>query len=175
MRLCLKKSKTKLLLCKLKLICFRFAVQFNIMIQRIQSIFLLLSGLGFAGQFFTDLATSSNPIPNLMSDQVYEVQDSPILLGITILGALVSLAAIFLFKNRALQQKLSIFTIILGVFLPLVAFLLIYNERTVKPEDAMIHDQAGMYIMVLPIIFGFLAYKFIGKDDKLVKSMDRLR
>ncbi len=145
------------------------------MIQRIQSIFLLLSGLGFASQFVTDLATSTSPIPNLMADNVYEVQDSPILLGITILGIVVSIAAIFLFRNRPLQQKLSIFSLILGIFLPLVAFLLIYNERTVKPDLAMIQDQAGLYLMIIPVICGFLAYKYIGKDDKLVKSMDRLR
>ncbi|MCB0645824.1 MAG: DUF4293 domain-containing protein [Saprospiraceae bacterium] len=145
------------------------------MIQRIQSIFLLLSGLGFAGQFVTDLATSTSPIPNLMADNVYEVQDSPILLGITILGIVVSIAAIFLFRNRPLQQKLSIFSLILGIFLPLVAFLLIYNERTVKPDWAAIHDQAGLYLMAIPVICGFLAYRYIGKDDKLVKSMDRLR
>ncbi|MBK8388026.1 MAG: DUF4293 family protein [Saprospiraceae bacterium] len=82
------------------------------MIQRIQSIFLLLSSSGFIGQFFTDLATSTKPIPYLLADQVYEVQDSPVLVGLTVVGALVSLAAIFLFKNRPLQQKLSIFVVI---------------------------------------------------------------
>lgn len=145
------------------------------MIQRIQSIFLFLSSLGFAGQFVTDLATSTVPVPNLMADKVYEVQDSPVLLVVTILGILISLAAIFLYKNRPLQQKLSILTIIMGIFLPLVAFLLIYNERTVKPDWAIIQDQAGLYIMVIPVIGGILAYRSIGKDDKLVKSMDRLR
>ena len=145
------------------------------MIQRIQSIFLLLSSPGFIGQFFTDLATSTKPIPYLLADQVYEVQDSPVLVGLTVVGALVSLAAIFLFKNRPLQQKLSIFVVICAIFLPLVAFLLIYNERTSMPNFSEIHDQAGLYILVIPIIFGILSYNYIGKDDKLVKSMDRLR
>ena len=145
------------------------------MIQRIQSIFLALSSLGFIGEFFTDFATSTKPIPYLLADQKYEIQDSPVLLGLTIVGILASLAAIFVYNNRVLQQKLSIFTVICAIFLPLVAFLLIYNERTAKPDFAEIQDSAGLYIMLLPIVFGLLAYKYIGADSKLVKSMDRLR
>lgn len=145
------------------------------MIQRIQSIYLLICSLGFGSHFLTDFAVSDQPIPKLMTDKVYEVQDSPILMGITILGCLIALIAIFLYNNRKLQQKLSIFSVILAILLPLVAFLLIYNERTPMSASSTIHDQAGTYLIVVPIIFGFLAYKGINKDDKLVRSMDRLR
>ena len=72
------------------------------MIQRIQSLFLFLCGLGFGGQFMTDFATSNKAIPVLMADSVYEVQDSPVLLGITILGIILPLVAIFLYNNRVL-------------------------------------------------------------------------
>jgi hypothetical protein len=145
------------------------------MIQRIQSIYLFIASFGFLGQFVTDFATSTKPIPYLMADQIYEVQDSPVLVAMAILGALIAIGAIFVYNNRPLQQKLSIFTIISAIFLPLIAFVLIYNEGTPKDGFTEIHDQAGLYIMAIPIVFGFLAYKSIGKDDKLVKSMDRLR
>jgi hypothetical protein len=145
------------------------------MIQRIQSIYLFLCSLGFGGQFVTDLAYSNQPIPNFLSDQKYEIQDSPILLGITVIGILASLAAIFVYNNRPLQQKLSILTIIASLFIPLVAMLLIYTEKTGTVDFSQINDDLGLYLCILPIIFGILAYRCIGKDETLVRSMDRLR
>jgi hypothetical protein len=145
------------------------------MIQRIQSIYLFLCSLGFGGHFVTDLANSNQPIPNFLSDQKYEIQDSPILLGITVIGILASLAAIFVYNNRPLQQKLSILTIIASLFIPLVAMLLIYTEKTGTVDFSQINDDLGLYLCILPIIFGILAYRNIGKDETLVRSMDRLR
>lgn len=145
------------------------------MIQRIQSIFLLVSSLAFGGQFLTDFATSNISIPNLMSDKIYDINDSPILIGITILGIVITIGAIFLYNNRALQSKLSIFSVILAFFLPLVAFLLMYNEKTGIPTNALISDQLGAYLPVVSIISSFIAMRYINKDEKLVKSMDRLR
>ena len=107
--------------------------------------------------------------------QIYEVQDNIVLLSITILGGLLALIAIFLYQNRPLQMKLSIFVLILAIFLPLVAFLLIYNEGTALASGTIITDQAGTYLPLVSIIFGFLAYNGIKKDETLVKSMDRLR
>ncbi len=146
------------------------------MLQRVQSIYLLLSSLGFGSLFMLPFATSNKPIPQLMQDMIYNVQDSPILIGLTALGVVVALVAIFLFNNRSLQQKLSILVIIFAIFVPLVAVLLMYNEGTAFNEQTtIIEDQAGLYMPLIPLLFGFLAYKGIQKDDKLVRSMDRLR
>ncbi len=145
------------------------------MIQRIQSLFLFLASAGFFGQFATDFANSSAPIPQLMADQIYEVQDNPILLGITVLGGLLSAAAIFLYKNRNLQMKLSIFTVILAVLLPAAAAFLLYGEKTGIQSGVTINDTFGTYLPIASLVFGLLARNYINKDEKLVKSMDRLR
>lgn len=146
------------------------------MIQRIQSIYLLLSATGFGALFLLPFATSSKPIPQFMQDMIYNVQDSPILIGLTAIGLILALVAIFVFKNRSLQQKLTILTIICSIFVPLVAVLLMYNEGTAFNEaTTIIEDEAGLYMPIISLVFGFLAYKGIQKDDKLVKSMDRLR
>ena len=123
----------------------------------------------------TDFATSTKPIPNLMADSIYEVQDSPVLLGITILGILLPIAAIFLYNNRVLQMRLSIFSLIASILLPLVAFLLVYNERTGITAGAEINDGIGAYLPLISIAAALLARNYINKDEKLVKSMDRLR
>jgi hypothetical protein len=145
------------------------------MIQRIQTIFLFLAAGGFFGQFLTDFAKSSAPIPVLMSDSVYEIQDHPILLGLTLAGGLLALISIFLFNNRPLQMRLSIVTLIAAIFLPLVAFLLIYNEKTSLEDGIRIEDGIGAYLPIVSILMAFLAYRGIKKDDNIVRSMDRLR
>lgn len=145
------------------------------MIQRIQSIYLFIAGLGFLSHFGTDLAGSNVPVQQLLADRIYEIQDSPILIGLTVLGALLAIGAIFIYKNRGLQQKMSIFVVICSLFLPLVAFLLVYNEGATDMVGLEIEDKAGLYLCAVPLIFGILAYRGINKDDKLVKSMDRLR
>ena len=72
-------------------------------------------------------------------------------------------------------QKLSIFSIILSVLLPIAAFILIYTEKTNSGNLDSINDSLGLYLCLIPIVFGILAYRSIGKDEKLVRSMDRLR
>ena len=63
------------------------------MLQRIQSIFLLVCGGSFFGLFGIPFASSSVAIPNLLSDMTYNIQDSPLLIGLSVLGGLVSIIA----------------------------------------------------------------------------------
>jgi hypothetical protein len=145
------------------------------MIQRIQSIFLLLSSIGFFSLFSLPFAVSDTGIPQLLADRMYNILDHVVLIILAVAGGLLGLTAIFLFKNRELQIKLSYFLIIVTLLLPLVAFLLIYNEGTAMIEGAVIDDGAGIYVAGINIVFAFLASYFIKKDQKLVESMDRLR
>lgn len=145
------------------------------MIQRIQSIFLLLSSIGFFSLFSLPFAVSDTAIPQLLADRMYNIQDHVVLIILAVAGGLLGLTAIFLFKNRELQIKLSNFLIIVTLLLPLVAFLLIYNEGTAMIEGATIDDGTGLYVVAINIVFAFLASYFIKKDQKLVESMDRLR
>ena len=144
------------------------------MIQRIQSLFLLLSSAAFWTEFALPFATTDVASPGVLSDLVYNIHDSPVLIGLTVIGGLVTLGAIFLFNNRSLQKRLSYLGIVMAILLPLVTFILIYNERT---GDALgtINDGLGIYPPIVALIFAVLAGRAIGKDDKLVKSMDRLR
>lgn len=145
------------------------------MIQRIQSIFLLLSGIAFLSLFKFPFASSSVSIPELLSDMVYDVQDSPILMILCGLGGLVSIIAIFLFNNRGLQLKLTYFATIFSILLSLVAFLLVYNEQTSDFNADKINDELGLYLPFISLVFSLLAARFINKDEDTVRSMDRLR
>ena len=145
------------------------------MIQRIQSILLLLSGLGFLGQFATDFATSTQPLPQLLADQRYEVQDSPLLLILVIAGFLLSVAAVFLYQNRVLQMRITLLSLVSGILLPLLAYFLMYKEGSPIPAGVTVDDALGAYLPFVSIISSAVAIRFIKKDDQLVKSMDRLR
>lgn len=145
------------------------------MIQRIQSLLLLLIAVGFGSLFGIPLATSDISIPILLADKVYNVLDNPILAALTAAGALISLVTIFLYNKRENQLKLSYLVSIVTIVLPLIAFLLIYNEGTASVPGANIEDEPGLYILVVNLILSFLSSHYIKKDQKLVDSMDRLR
>lgn len=145
------------------------------MIQRIQSIFLLLASISFFLQFVFNFATSDKPSPGFLSDKIYNILDNPVLLGLTILGGTVALISIFLFRNRPVQLRLGYFVIVLSILLPLVAFLLMYNEPTGLSKNVEINGGLAIYLPILGLIATILATRFINKDNKLVKSMDRLR
>jgi len=143
------------------------------MIQRIQSIFLALSAACFGSLFGFPFASSSATNNGVFSDQLYNLHDHTIFLVLTGLGVALSLAAIFLFKNRVLQIRLVIFSIIAYVSLIASAILIFMNLQL--PESLEVSDQAGIYLPFVGLVFSALAIRSINKDEKLVQSMDRLR
>ena len=144
------------------------------MIQRIQSIFFLLAGACFGGEFGTSFATTSVAADGIFVDQAYNLQDNVMLQILAGLGLLISLAAIFMYQNRKTQIKLGYLTTVIGVVLPIVSVLIFMNQTKSMP-DIEINDQLGLYLPIGMIAFSLLAVRFTRKDEKLVESMDRLR
>jgi len=145
------------------------------MIQRVQSIFFLLAGLSFGGEFLASFATSSEPVSGMFKDQLYNLYDHPALIGICGLGALLCLATIFLYKNRPLQKKLGYLIITLAIILPVIAVLLFMNDSATQVDEVVIGDSIGLYLPIGMILFAALAIRGVSKDSELVESMDRLR
>jgi hypothetical protein len=146
------------------------------MIQRIQTIFLVLAAAGIFSVFALPFATTPEAIPTsqFFVDADYDVQDHVVMLILFVLAGLLTSGAIFLFNNRPLQTKVTLFGLIANI-LALVATAVLYlkfssDTGTVDPEDGF-----GFYLPVAGLIFSFLAMRFIKKDEKLVRSADRLR
>ncbi len=140
------------------------------MLQRIQSIFLLLASGGFWSLFALPLAgTSQVKADSVYADGNLTIQDHTALLVLCIAGAFVSLVAIFLFNNRNLQKSLSWLVVLCGLLLGGLGYWLFSNSG----HNATL--QASIGIPFASSILAFIAGIFIGKDEKLVKSMDRLR
>lgn len=145
---------------------------FKEMIQRIQSIYLLLVVIFSGGLIFVFpiLEGVDNKVfaLDLFSDTAMINKSLPILF---LLSAVLALYTIFSFKDRKRQFVLGRFIILINLIL---LGLLIYLSLNLPGEDAS-KKGIGMFLPVLAILFSVLANKAIKKDEDLVKSVDRLR
>ena len=146
------------------------------MIQRIQTIFLLLAGASIAGLFFLPFATTPAPTEEtIFMDASYNIFDSPVLLAIAGAAIAVALLAIISFKSRTRQLRLGYLGMALCVLIPVVAILFFTSQTEYLLTSDDIDDGLGIFAPLAGLLMFVLANMFIRKDEKLVKSMDRLR
>jgi hypothetical protein len=141
------------------------------MIQRIQSVWLLLAA---AATFFTLKLSfySGNFIKDGQPSQRAElVGTDNILLTISIVATgLLALVAIFLFKDRKLQMRL----VLLSLLLSCINLVLFYVQvKKFVPGEGN-YSLTAIVAIAVPILL-ILAIRGISRDQKLVKSLDRLR
>lgn len=86
----------------------------------------------------------------------------------------ICLVTIFLFKNRKLQAKLCVVNIILNILWLAYGAFIIFGEKA-NPECGGIKLAFGACLPIVAIILYALARHSINKDEKLVRSMDRIR
>lgn len=132
------------------------------MIQRIQSVYLIIAGLVSAG-LSNVLPTGHDVIGNFGTPFLYE--------GMLFSG-LLSFIIIFIFKNRKLQFVLGRINILLNLILLSV---FVYLSLTLPGEILISEKGIGQFIPIVAIVLLVLANKSIKKDEQLVKSVDRLR
>jgi len=154
------------------------------MIQRIQTIFLLLAATSTALLFtepmafatiFGDAAALKAADQAMLSDGIFEVNDHLILLLLSIMCIVIPLIIIFLYKNRTLQMKLGRATIAVIIMLFALSIILFMKDYSLMSEGTEITIEYGYLAPIFAAAFVILALRFIKKDDKLVKSSDRLR
>lgn len=135
------------------------------MIQRLQSIFLALSVLTTGGAFFTPIYDRAMEDP-----QVWIGYGLAISLTIAMILTLVS---VFFFKNRSTQmmwvkRAMMIQIISLGFCIGILFSL--------GGIGLYLWDEAlGFGLVFVGFILQMLGLNFINKDEKLVRSMDRIR
>lgn len=168
------------------------------MIQRIQSVYLTLvlvfSILCFAFPIanyeFKILDTRTEAQLNLIPKTIDEntlneigqegyVNTLPLILIIVAVGIL-SIVSVFLFKKRAMQIRVIAITMLVDmVYIGLIflyyvdkfANVLELNFKTMTSVSYSV----GSMLPILSLILLFMANKAVRKDEKLVRSADRLR
>lgn len=149
------------------------------MIQRIQTLWLLAAVAAVAASFALPFMQAPDGDPartvSALADGTLTPTDNPGLLGLSVLGAITALAAIFLFKNRPLQGRLAMAGAGIGVLLLGLAILAINMARAEMPQQANASIGGGIALPALYGLFCWLAARAIRRDEALVRSMDRLR
>jgi hypothetical protein len=145
------------------------------MIQRKQSLWLLLAALLNAGVLYFDLYKYHTTANGVDTPGQLRVSDHYPSLLIALVMILLPLVTIFMYKKRK-QQIAMAFVSILAV----TSFIFFALNRVGHIADGGIVATGGSYwlgaiLPVISIIFLFLAILGIRKDDKLVRSADRLR
>ncbi len=144
------------------------------MIQRIQSLYLLFVSIiaGLVVSFIANELTTNSELLKLIPQELLNLPIPIPMIVIALIG-LISLITIFLFKKRSLQMTLIKFTIFINVLLlGLVVYLLLNLSGETLVSEKGIWVSLSLFASV---VFLFLAYRAIKKDDNLVKSVDRLR
>jgi uncharacterized membrane protein len=155
------------------------------MIQRIQTIYLLIS-LILIGLFFwfpiAELFVDGNSQYFFLYRGIYStagefdilaISTVPLAILFTII-IILNLVSIFLYKNRLLQMRVSI----LNIMLMLGSLGLMYFYIWIAETELNAEAQYTTLMPIIPLISAiltFIAFKAINKDQKLVKSLDRIR
>ena len=152
------------------------------MIQRIQSVYLLLVAVLLVVATCLPVGTfvetggvslhSFKPLGLTLADG--EFQSTWGLFGLLLLSAVVALCTIFLFRNRILQIRMTIFgsLLVIGYYVVFFIFLYVLKQRL---DGAAFQMGWALCLPVICLILDYLSIRAIYRDEELVRSTERLR
>lgn len=142
------------------------------MIQRIQSLYLLLAALLSASLFYFPLFELPAAPPGT-GPATFSITSNAFLMILCAIAGIGSFIVIFLFKNRPLQLKAC--RLILIVLFVMIGLLFYTSDTFSSGLDQKVIFKTGTYLPLIQVVLVFLAHRGIKKDDDLVRSADRLR
>ena len=130
------------------------------MIQRVQSLFFFFSAICSITIVYTFPVLQDSTTSYLLKEHFADAR------LFVFLSAALSIFAIFQFKNRKRQQLIASIS---RLMITVAFFLIVFLHR----EEEVFG--IGMILLLVPYITLIIANFFIKKDEKLVKSADRIR
>ena len=130
------------------------------MIQRVQSLFFFFSAICLVIIIYTFPVLQDENISYLLKEHFPEAR------LFIFLSAALSIFAISQFKNRKRQQLIAS---VARLMITIAFFLIVVLHK----EERVF--SAGLLLFFIPYLTLFLAGYFVKKDEKLVKSADRIR
>ena len=138
------------------------------MLQRQQTLWLLLATLAALLCFMFPFVTGKGMEKGVEVDKIIKAGSGFLLLIFTGASLILSGALIFLYKDRKLQMKLCL----LGLLISVVIVILYIAEMNKLTNSTL----ALFCLLPFAIAVGyFMAFRNIRKDERLVKSLDKLR
>ena len=130
------------------------------MLQRVQSLFFFFAAISLITIVYTF------PVLQTTKEAFLLTEHFPFVRLALFLSAVISVFAIFQFKKRKRQMLLAAIS---RFMITIAFFLLVFIYRR---EESF---GLGIILLIIPFISLFAANYFIKKDEKLVKSADRIR
>lgn len=158
------------------------------MIQRIQSVYLALAAIALIVLFFLPV---SSFLSEISYDKLYITHLKSLTPGaevlvpatkilplavLNVINIIVIIISIFMYKKRLFQSRMVKLSILLNIILLGLIFF-IYSDLVglTVGSDAEYSDSMGLYAILFSILMLVMANRGILRDEKLVRSADRLR
>ena len=148
------------------------------MIQRIQTVYMLISAILIGLLFTLPFAEIADAAGKLYVFDIRGIvhQNTVTENGMAIAGLigiilLLHVSAVFMYKRRVLQIRLLVLSILLNIGL----FGMFYFFTYYAFDDADISFKIAVAFPIVVLILDYLAIRGIGKDEALIRSMDRIR
>jgi len=138
------------------------------MIQRVQTIWLLLASACAFLSLKLSFFSGNKVVNNVKQFESLTAQTNVLLLILSVAVGIAALVIIFLYKDRKMQMKIGLVTTVIAI-----ANIVFFFSETNKFTEGKL-DITAPVVFVIPV-FILLAVRGIYKDEKLVKSVDRLR
>lgn len=138
------------------------------MIQRRQTLWLLLASVAAVLTFMFPFVVGKKMEKNMLVDEVVDAGSNFFILIITGGSLVLSTVIIFLFKNRKQQMQFCLLGMLIAV-----GIIALYFLQMSKLSNTTL---ALTSILPFVVLAGYiLAFRDIRKDEKLVKSLEKLR
>jgi len=141
------------------------------MIQRVQSLFLIAAAGLSVALFFMPLYVLPDGAGDVGTATAYRIAGNPSLAVLDILVALLAGVALFLYRNRPRQIRVTGLAQLLATTLAVLVFG--FSERITGRANA--EFAAGSWLPFIQMALLWLAVRFIRKDEHLVRAAERLR
>jgi FtsH-binding integral membrane protein len=141
------------------------------MIQRIQTLWLIIVALTAFATYTLTLYVGKHANG---TEEIFQLANDFLLVILIVLLGILAIICLFLYKNRKLQFKLSVIGVILSLGFLFLEYLRIEGFKQDKAIQTGSY-QIGALLPLVMVVFFFFAARGIYKDERLVKSMDRLR
>lgn len=165
------------------------------MIQRIQSVFLLLVAACMISMVFSTIwekvsieeqqkaTLTALYLTHYTIDTESESPEYTLLYEkptyfiavVAIISALVALYSLLQYKNRMTQMKLGILNIFLIAASLGFSIYYMYQGEALLATDHQGAYKVGIFLPALALVMNSMANRFIKRDEDLVRSVDRIR
>lgn len=152
------------------------------MIQRIQTIFFFVITILMGSIFFfpyAELLVENEQIYTfnfnglfLDGKEGFYLKTIPPIILLTII-TLISFVSIFLYKKRILQMRINVINLVL--MLGYVGLNYYYIKNFSSQLNGIISYNFIVIFPFISVILTYLAIRAVGKDEALIRSLDRIR